>query len=670
MHPNPSSSSVPKIVGGIVAVLVCCACIAIVAAAAIVYPSVKGIPLSPTQFFPPSVNTVTPVPTVQINRPPAETISTETVDTLAQALVLENDPYELTCRLKGVCNVSKTVPDKAYKLGDQEKFWILNEDTTTFRQITATLQYVTPHSYFWAENGAQFSKNDMKKLMDTFESKIYPKDREFFGSEWTPGVDNDPHIFVVYASDIGSNIAGFFDSSDEYNPAVKDRSNAHETFVFSTTQALSDQYTYAVLAHEFVHMIQFPTDRNDVSWINEGFAEVGSFLNGYYSPGADYLYAENPDVQLNTWVDSSSPDFGAHYGESFLFLDYFLDRFGEEATKALTNNPKNDLPSVDDTLAKLNITDKQTGKQITVDDVFMDWADTLYLKDGNVGDGRYTYHNYTDAPQTSATDTIDSCPQSTMDRTVNQYGMDYIKITCSGDHTVHFSGSTVTNLLPTEAHSGKYMFWSNRGDESDMTLTHEFDLSGVSGPVNLTYSTWYDVEKNYDYVYVEASTDGQTWKMLNTPSGTSDNPVGSSLGWAYTGQTNAWKDETVDLSEFAGKKVQIRFEYVTDAALNGEGFLLDDVKIEAINYQMDFETDEGGWDAKGFVRVENSLPQTYRINLITKSGNTTTVKDIPLNVDQTVDIPLTLKSGDEATLVIIGTTRFTRQPAPYQIEIN
>ncbi len=524
MHPNPSSSSVPKIVGGIVAVLVCCACIAIVAAAAIVYPSVKGIPLSPTQFFPPSVNTVTPVPTVQINRPPAETISTETVDTLAQALVLENDPYELTCRLKGVCNVSKTVPDKAYKLGDQEKFWILNEDTTTFRQITATLQYVTPHSYFWAENGAQFSKNDMKKLMDTFESKIYPKDREFFGSEWTPGVDNDPHIFVVYASDIGSNIAGFFDSSDEYNPAVKDRSNAHETFVFSTTQALSDQYTYAVLAHEFVHMIQFPTDRNDVSWINEGFAEVGSFLNGYYSPGADYLYAENPDVQLNTWVDSSSPDFGAHYGESFLFLDY-------------------------------------------------------------------------------------SCPQSTMDRTVNQYGMDYIKITCSGDHTVHFSGSTVTNLLPTEAHSGKYMFWSNRGDESDMTLTHEFDLSGVSGPVNLTYSTWYDVEKNYDYVYVEASTDGQTWKMLNTPSGTSDNPVGSSLGWAYTGQTNAWKDETVDLSEFAGKKVQIRFEYVTDAALNGEGFLLDDVKIEAINYQMDFETDEGGWDAKGFVRWKTLFPR-------------------------------------------------------------
>ncbi len=663
------TSVVPKIVGAIVAILVCCACIAIVAAGVIVYRSSQGIQFNLTQFVPPISNTVTPVPTVQINRPPADSISTETLTTLGQSLVPENDPYELACRLKAICNVSKTVQGKSYKVGDQEKFWILNEDTTTFRQMDATLQYVTPHSYFWAENGAQVNKNDMKTLMDTFENKIYPKDREFFGSEWTPGVDNDPHIYVIYASDIGSNIAGFYNSSDEFNPTVKDHSNGHEAFVFSTTQALSDQYTYATLAHEFVHMIQFPTDRNDVSWINEGFAEVGSFLNGYYSPGADYAYAQSPDLQLNTWVDSSSPDFGSHYGQSFLFLSYFLDRFGEEATKALTNNPANDLPSVDDTLAKLNLTDKQTGKPITADDVFMDWADALYLKDGNVGDGRYMYHNYTDAPQASATETIDSCPQSTLDRTVDQYGIDYIQITCAGDHTLHFSGSTVSGLLPVDAHSGKYMFWSNRGDESDMILTHEFDLTNASGPVNLSFSMWYDTETDYDYVFLEASTDGQTWTILNTPSGTDKNPAGNSFGWAYNGQTNGWKDETVDLSEFAGKKVQIRFEYVTDAALNGEGFLLDDVKIDAINYQTDFESDNGGWDGKGFVRVENVLPQTYRLNLITK-GDTTTVKEIPLNADQTVDIPLSLKSGEEATLVITGTTRFTRQPAPYQIEVK
>ena len=35
------------------------------------------------------------------------------------------------------------------------------------------------------------------------------------------------------------------------------------------------------------------------------------------------------DMQLNTWVDNSSPDFSAHYGQSFLYLAYFLDRFGD-----------------------------------------------------------------------------------------------------------------------------------------------------------------------------------------------------------------------------------------------------------------------------------------------------------------------------------------------------
>ncbi len=126
---------------------------------------------------------------------------------------------------------------------------------------------------------------------------------------------------------------------------------------------------------------------------------------------------------------------------------------------------------------------------------------------------------------------------------------------------------------------------------------------------------WYDLETDYDYVFLEASTDGgKTWEILTTPSGTGEDPSGNSYGWGYNGQTNGWVDEKVDLSQFAGQKVQIRFEYVTDAALNGEGFLLDDVQIDAINYQSDFETDDGGWEAAGFVRVENVLPQTYRLS--------------------------------------------------------
>ncbi|HSO10906.1 MAG TPA: hypothetical protein VLT51_00930 [Anaerolineales bacterium] len=667
-NPNQSSSIVPKVVVGVVAVLLCCACVVIVAAGVIIYQAYQQVSIDDFPTYDPTIEFSTPAPVPTLNQTPVESISSGTLDTLNQTLVPENDPYELGCRLKGVCNVPRTVPGKTYKVGDKEQFWVSNNDTAEHHQITATLLYITPHSYFWAEDGAKVDQDDMKRLMDTFENEIYPTNREFFGEEFNPGIDGDPHIYVIYAGGLGSSVAGYFNSSDSFNPLVKEYSNAHETYMLSTTEGLADEYTYGVLAHEFVHMIQFASDRNDVSWLSEGFAEVGVLLNGYDVGGKDWYYATEPDLQLTAWGDSTS-DNGPHYGQSFLFFTYFLDRFGEEATQALTKNPENSISSVDDTLAKLGITDPLNSEVVTADDVFMDWATALYLKDKNVGDGRYTYNNYPDAPRTSATDTITTCPQSPLGFSVNQYGMDYINISCAGDHIMTFSGSTAIGLLPTDIHSGRFAFWSNKGDESDMTLTREFDFTGMNAPLEISYSTWYDIEEDWDYLYLEASTDGKIWEILKTPSGTDYNPSGNSYGWGYTGATGDWIQETVDLSKFAGQKVQIRFEYVTDAAVNGNGLLLDDIRIDAIGYQSDFEADDGGWEAKGFARIDNMLPQTYRLSLILK-GNATTVTNIELNPDQTAEIPFSLKAGEEAILIVAGTTRFTTIPAAYQVEVK
>lgn len=661
-------SGTTVIVIGIVGLL-CCICILVAGLAGYgyyafsQYSPVTGLPIFPADGG-------SPTPDPEVTRPPVESIPQDTLETLNTAVVPENNPYDLACRLQGLCNVPETVPGKAYKLGDKDTFWITNSDTAEQNQITATLMYITPHSYFWVEQGTEVNEGDMKALMDTFENDIYPTDREFFGSEWTPGVDGDEHIFVVYAESIGHNIAGYFSSLDSYNPLVREYSNAHETYVLGTSQDLGDEYTYATLAHEFVHMIQFASDRNDVSWINEGFAEVGSFINGYEVGGADWLYTQDADMQLNTWVDNSSPDFSAHYGQSFLYLAYFLDRYGEDATKALISNPENDITSVDDTLSALNITDSQTDRVVTADDVFMDWAAAMYLMDESVGDGRFTYHNYPGAPQTYPTESVSACPASAFTRDVNQYGIDYINIQCSGEHTIKFSGSTITGLLPAEPASGEYAFWSNRGDESDMTLTREFDFSSTSAPIQLSYQMWYDLEEDYDYLYLEISVDGgETWEIITTPSGTAEDPSGNSFGWGYNAKTNGWVEERVDLSEYAGKKVQVRFEYVTDAAVNGEGFLLDDVSVDAAGYWSDFEADDGGWQAEGFVRVQNALPQTFRLSLIIK-GDGTTVTSIPLNADQTAESRISLKAGEEAILIVTGTTRFTRQGTTYQIEIQ
>lgn len=668
MESNKSNSNIIVIAG--ILVLLCCICLLAAAAGGYVfYRYYRSLPDIGLPTLPP-LNNETPTATPRLTRPPVDQISPDTLTILEGAVVPENDPYVLACRLQGKCNIPTTLtpPPAPLQVGAVEKFWVSNVDTNTNFQVDAVLRYVTEHSYFWVEDGVRYNDGEMKRLMDTFENKIYPTDREFFGSEWTPGIDGDPHIYIVYTRGTGASNAGYYSTPDEYNPLIHEYSNGHEMFFFNADNMdLGSEETYGVLAHEFQHMIHWNQDRNETSWVNEGFSMVAEFLNGYPAY-FDQYYVYSPDLQLTDWLPDPGAN-GPHYGESFLYLAYFLDRFGEDATQTLVRDQENSLPSVDDTLKNLNITDPQTGKLITADNVFMDWAAALYLKDGTVGDGRYVYHNYPNAPQTGPTESIDTCPQAPVTRTVNQYGIDYIEITCRGDHTLDFTGSTSTTLLPADPASGSYNFWSNKGDESDMTLTRDFDFTNVSGPITLSYKTWYDIEEGYDYVYLEASEDGQSWQILTTPSGTGEDPSGNAYGWGYNARSNDWITENIDLSSYAGKKVKIRFEYVTDAAVNGEGFLLDDVKVDAINYSTDFEQDDGGWQGDGFVRVQNVLPQTFRLALIVQGPNTI-VQMIPLDADQTAQIPLSLKSGEKATLIVSGMTRFTRAEAPYQIEIK
>ena len=80
----------------------------------------------------------------------------------------------------------------------------------------------------------------------------------------------------------------------------------------------------------------------------------------------------------------------------------------------------------------------------------------------------------------------------------------------------------------------------------------------------------------------------------------------------------------------------LRFEYVTDAAVNGEGMLIDDVSIPQIGYSTDFEDDaQHGWEGEGFVRVQNRLPQSFAVSLIRLDGDKKTVETIQVEVGDT-----------------------------------
>ena len=597
----------------------------------------------------------------------------QTLTTLAREVVPENDPADLAVRLGGVDIVPEIYPDPnaPYEIGESKEFWVIDTSSNITSKRVAVLRAVTEHVYFWIEDGVSFRQKDLNALVSEFEEEIYPTTREFFGSEWKPGIDGDPHIYILYVSGIGGRTAGYFSSADSLHPLAHEYSNAHELFVFNADNSpLDDPYTYGVLAHEFQHMIHWYRDRNEYSWVNEGFSELSTLLNGFNPGGFDYYFASNPDIQLTDWPNNSGSTT-PHYGASFLFMTYFLDRMGREVSQQFMAHPENGLASIDLLLEEISAKDPLTGKPMTADDLVMDWALTNYILDEDVSDGRYSYPSYPDAPQVFETESFYSCQTGIQPRTVSQYGTDYIRLVCPGSHTLRFEGALKTALLPQSAHSGDFSFWSNKGDESDMTLTREFDFTGVTGPLTFSYWTWYDIETDYDYVYLMASTDGKTWEILQTPSGTDLDPSGNSYGWGYndvSGGDASWIEEQVDLSMYAGQRVWLRFEYITDAAVNGEGMLLDDLAIPEIGYFSDLEEDDGGWETTGFVRVSNILPQTFRLALVIREKSQTRVEYLSLAEDNVVEIPFEI-GGDvrEVTLVVLGTTRYTRQLASYQI---
>ncbi len=159
------------------------------------------------------------------------------------------------------------------------------------------MRYATPHVYFWIQSGVRYQEAELIDLVDLFEKEIYPKNREFFGSEWTPGIDHDPHLYILYVRGVGG-IGGYFSANDSVHPLAHKYSNAHEMFIVSADYVGLDSEAASVLAHEFQHMIHWYRDRNEESWLNEGVSVLAEFLNGYDIGWVDDVYVSQPDIQL------------------------------------------------------------------------------------------------------------------------------------------------------------------------------------------------------------------------------------------------------------------------------------------------------------------------------------------------------------------------------------
>lgn len=144
------------------------------------------------------------------------------------------DPVENAERLGGISASSvlkKSIPVN-WAPGDSRNFWVLNINDNSYRQTTAWLISQSPHLNFWIEEGVQFELGHVHTLVDVFENQIYPTNRQIFGSEWSPGVDGDERLVILYAKGLGG-AAGYHSSKDALSSQIDPYSNESEMFYLS-----------------------------------------------------------------------------------------------------------------------------------------------------------------------------------------------------------------------------------------------------------------------------------------------------------------------------------------------------------------------------------------------------------------------------------------------------
>ncbi len=188
-------------------------------------------------------------------------------------------------------------------------------------------------------------------------------------------------------------------------------------------------------------------------------------------------------------------------------------------------------------------------------------------------------------------------------------------------------------LDPAKVASGAsptHVWWSQSGNDFGCAPTtgHNVDVylpelaSLPAGtPVTVSFKSLWNIEWDYDYGFVMASTDGgTTYQSLpsangyTTPGSQNPNANGcqAQYGNGLTGSSGSYAAGTqvvdrvignypdggflpdqYDLTAFAGQSTVLRFSYSTDPGLAKQGWFIDDLTVTAgsdVIYQTDFES--------------------------------------------------------------------------------
>lgn len=486
---------------------------------------------------------------------------------------------------------------KAYTLrsiGDNIEVWVA--DDLTFQDDRTT---------------PVITQEQVDRLKDEFDNNIYDTDTAFFGmpdshdgeysllSAWgyvDPGYyspeDGVERVIMLvdnirdenyYDPEYPFFVAGFYSSTFE---AYFDR-NIISLDTNSWESRLESTF-FGTTAHEFQHLIHDDNDSAEELWINEGMSDFAEFLCGYGHPmGHVNFFIDHPENSLVEWDDhldaETGPETLADYGQAYLFQLYLYDHYGQDFIQQLAKETKHGFESIEAVLDDYN-----AGIDFT--ELFRRFSIAVAIDSPEPEDGIYEFESI------DININFESAQEYDKDG-VPAWGGDYKIIEhASRIQSIKFDGIDFLQspwiVVNDPEDETNQVFWANSGNEMDSQIVIPVDLSTVN-EASLTFDHLAQIEQDWDFAFVQVSTDGgENWVSL-----TNENTVDTLVPEGYpairenlpgfTGSTEGWTSETFDLTPYAGEEILLNFRYMTDWGTTEAGWFIDNINIPEINMFYD-----------------------------------------------------------------------------------
>jgi hypothetical protein len=456
-------------------------------------------------------------------------------------------------------------------------------------------------------------------LLSEFDNNMLPKEVGFFGpadfhdgsyefltdpSFWAPDPVPDflldPEYFNPYDPD-GKQVVLVSNFVDEqyYDPAYPNYvagfySPSFELFFDRNIMSIDSRewdervgpdgsrpYLYeSVFAHEYQHLLHDDYDSDEVTWMNESLSMFSEYLTGYVVNEDNYTtFQEMPENSLVAWEDQGGEEIVADYGMVFLYQMYLYEKFGQEFIQAEFHNPDNGITSINSTMAS-----NKKWRKSSFAETYHDFS-VAVLIDSSQSKYKYGFKNLDvgidigtpDTPNLEAYDTPGAPP----------WGADYIWLT---DNPKKFSKLIFNGVdlsqSPTPWTSDGDWLYSGTGNEVDHWAIFETVGGGA-----LTFDTYWDLEDNWDFGFVQVSTNGGlTWTSLEGDYTTYDHDPNAYptvvenlpglTGWScYYADDPCVINLSYDLSPYDGQDILVAFRMITDWATAYEGWYVDNVYV-------------------------------------------------------------------------------------------